>query len=1207
MNTMKCRFVLFVAAALLGTEFASSQELRATLSGRISDSSSSSIPAASVAARNTETNVTATTKANENGEFLLPYLIAGSYEITAEAPGFKKLVRRNIELRVSERVALDLQLEIGDVKDTVTVEATAPLLESSSANFGQVIDRRRVAELPLADGNPFALARLAAGMAVFGTGFTGAGTQPFSTTDPSSMVTNGGAGGNEFTLDGAPNTVDKRPDTGNRIGQQPPADAVQEFKVTTASFDAQQGHTAGATVDVAVRSGTNRLSGTVYEFVRNEVLSANNFFTNRSAPLGIDENGKAKRSPRRYNRFGATVGGPVFLPKLYNGKDKTFFFFSYEGIRTKTPKSETISVPSAPTRSGNFASLLPLGIRIYDPLTARTEGSRVVRSPFTGNIIPQGRISNVAQSFLKYFPEPNLPGDSQGRNNFASVYASDNVYDWFLGRFDHTLTENQRLFFRYSRGKRTEDDENRTGVTNGIRATGFGETRVTNNAIYDHVYTMSPSSILNFRVSAARFWNPGLSLSDGFLDPASLGFSQKTVSQFGDRAGLPRMEIPNFIELGGRSADMVSHDIYSFQPNLTKIAGSHTLRMGYDLRIYRENVNPPTDVAGRYRFRTDYTRESDLSSTAAPVGQEMAAFLLGIPSSSSNIVRQATRSNQNIYHGLYFQDDWKASRRLTLNLGVRYEYEHPTTERYNRNVRLFDRAVANPIEPGARAAYARSPIPEIPASDFRAPGGLLFAGENARGMYDPDGNNIQARIGAAFQLNTKTVLRGGYGMYAAPLTIDGFNQSGFDYTTPVVPSNDNGLTLSASFADPWPTGVTEPTGSSRGLATFVGQQLGGGVDYVTPTINRRILPMTVEPRKNPMIHRTEVSLQHELGGRWLIDAAYIGSFGHDLQYYDELNPTPRQYLSTSAIRDNATVSLLEANFSNPFRGLPEAAGSSLSTASVVQRRQLLRPFPEYLDIASIRHGGKSSYHSGQLRVERRFSKGLTVNGSYVYSKHLEQINKLNTVDTVLEKRVAGAHTPHRATFSSIYELPFGQGRKWLSQSNGAVRGILGGWQVGAIYVYQRGVPITLGNVFFNGNPGTLNLNYSGPTVDNVLGIDKTTSGFYLTDSSMMTNGQLDINKQIRDPRINLMYNVRTLSSRMPNLTGDSVSNFDFSLIKNTAITERMNLQFRAEVLNATNHVFFGALDFNPRNASFGRVTEQVNLPREWQIGLKLIF
>ncbi len=356
-----------------------------------------------------------------------------------------------------------------------------------------------------------------------------------------------------------------------------------------------------------------------------------------------------------------------------------------------------------------------------------------------------------------------------------------------------------------------------------------------------------------------------------------------------------------------------------------------------------------------------------------------------------------------------------------------------------------------------------------------------------------------------------------------------------------------------------------------------------------------------------MMSRFEVSLQRELPGRWVIDAAYIGSVGIDLTALDNINPIPRQYLSTDIGRDSATVARLEGNVTNPFRGLPAATGSGLFTQQLVQRQQLLRPFPQFLDTFVVRNNGRNSFHSGQLRVERRMSRGLTAAGSYVFSKQLDRITKLNAVDSGYERRLGDADTPHRVTLSGLYEMPFGRGRKWLAHPGRLADGIMGGWQVGYIYGFQVGNPLTLDNIFFDGDPGQLRMNIDGRTVDNVFAADLRTSGFYYRDASMQSNGVLDSNRQIRDPRINLAHNLRSLSSRLPNLRGDTLNNIDVSLIKNTSINERFRLQLRAEILNVTNHVFFGGLDFNPRNASFGRLTEQVNLPREWQLGLKLLF
>lgn len=1233
-NISVMRTWLLVMFVMLGSSAlpVAAQDARGTITGTVTDASGGVVPGANVAITNIATN--APTSTATTGE--------GTYTVAVEASGYKRLVRENVEVRVGDRVTLDLALETGEVGETVTISSeNTPLIEAASASMGQVVDRRRVAELPLADGNPFALARLASGVTPFN--FNPEATQPFSNSDPSSITTNGAQGGNEYTLDGATNTVDERPGIGNRVGVQPPADTVQEFKVTTSSFDAQQGHTAGATIDVATRGGSNRFSGTLYEFVRNDVLTANTFSANATAPLGFDDNGNARRAPRRYNRFGGTIGGPLFLPRFgeggdafYSGRDRTFFFASYEKIKTNTPSPFIGTVPTLAQRGGNFSALLsnPLTVtinrdgscagargavvpvinrdgsvarlgQIYDPATAvsvrrcnpRTGNieTRIERLPFAGNIIPNNRISNVARSFLNFFPAPNAVGDAQGRNNFSGVSASINNYDFISGRIDHTISERQRVFFRYTIGDRSETDENVTGITNGIRATGFDETRTNNNLVGDYVVNLTPTTILNLRGSFGRFYNVEANASADELDSSTLGFPPATAALFGGGSGLPRFDISNFIELGGRSPDTVANSNFTIQPNLTKVAGNQTLRAGYDFRVYRENSTPPGDVAGRYRFRQDFTRQNDSTASNQPFGAELAAFLLGIPASNSTIQRVASRSNQNVYHGIYFQDDWKVTQRLTLNLGLRYEYEAPTTERFNRNLRLFDSETASPIEAQAQAAYATNFAANpanfpIAPGNFRVRGGVLFTDENNRDFYEADKNNFQPRLGFAYQINDKTVVRGGYAIYNAPFTIDGVNQTGFSQVTSVVPTNDNGLTFISSFENPFPNGVVEPVGANFGLASFIGTTLGGtlnltGGDIITQ-IDRRVAPLTIGARKNPKIHRMQFSFQRELPGRFLVDLAYIGSRGRDLTTFVDLNPIPQQFLATDPTNNASIASFLETNVANPFRNIEAARGTAFFTSSTIQRQQLLRPFPQYQSIIAQRHDGRSSYDSGQLRIERRFAQGFTFQTSYTYSKFLEELTLLNPTDTEYEKRLSSQDAPHRLALSSIYELPFGRGRRFGGDVSRLTDALIGGLQLGVIYQYQSGLPYTLPNLILNGDINQLRSEVSSSTLNAVF------------DTSLF-------NRTAVTP----IYTLRTLPSRLNNFRGDEYSNVDLSVLKNIGFSENVRLQLRAEFFNLFNKpLFLASPSFDNRAASFGALQgDQVNIPRELQLGIKLIF
>jgi outer membrane receptor protein involved in Fe transport len=1153
------------------------------------------VASATVTITNSATNVSSSITTNGDGDYTAVYLIPGNYSVTVEAAGFKKAVRQNIEVRVGDKLQIDLKLEVGNVSDTVSVTTEAPLLETNTASAGQVIDRRRISELPLSDGNPFVLARLASGIAYTGDLLF---SRPFDNGGASSVVADGAAGGNEFTLDGTPNQA-----SGRRVAFVPPADAVQEFKVETASFDAQQSHTAGATINVTLRSGANQFHGTAYEFVRNDILSANNFFNNLNAPLGRDENGKAKRDVTRYNRYGGTFGGPVVLPRfgqggkpVWVGRDRSFFFFAYEGLKDAFQEPGFFTVPTMAMREGDFSALMPSNIIIYDPATARQVGARVQRNPFPNNKIPADRLNPIALSYLKFYPLPNVAtNDPLGTNNyFSSNPRSDNFHSESY-RFDQSVTEKQRFFVRYNHNYRREARGNWTGEVNGIRPTGNYLFRINNSSTFDHLYNFGPTTVLNTRIGFSRFVEKNERQHQGNFSPASLGFSPATAAFFGDASYLPRFEFQNGGPslLGDSVGDTTTFNIYSAQPTLTKIAGGHSLKMGYDFRSYRENNIPTAQAAGRYDFNNDFTRQTDTSPRVSG-GQQFASFLLGIPTGGF-IDRNTSRSNQTLYQGFFFQDDWKATRKLTFNLGVRWELENATTERFNRNIIAFDPTVASPIEAAAKAAYAASPIPEVPTSSFNVKGGLLFADDSDRGFWDTDKNNVQPRIGFAYQLSEKTVLRGGWGIYTVPAIVFGVSSPGFSQATNLLPTANVGLTFQATLSNPFPFGVDAPPGASQGLSTFLGRGF-------------NIIPRALE---NPQSQRWEFSVQHELPGNWLVEASYVGNKGYDLTNTDPaainfVNAIPRQYLSTSLTRDQQVIDFLGQQVDNPFRGL--VPGQNLNNPKVA-RSQLLRPFPEFADnIGSIRNDGQSTYHSGQFRAEKRFSKGYSLLAAYTWAKYIEEVFLLNVQDTDLERRISRDDIPHRVVVSGIWEFPFGKGRKWGNGWNSYVDGVLGGWQLNGIFQWQSGRPIDLRdrNVVYFGDPSDLRAEISSANADPARKVFDV-SGFYFHDAAVRTNGVDDPAKQRNDNRISLSNNLRYFPSRLPGFRGQNLNLWDISLLKKIRIAEGLHLELRGEFLNAFNHVQFNDPETNPTNANFGRVTGQANLPRNVQIGLKLIF
>jgi outer membrane receptor protein involved in Fe transport len=1143
------------------------QEFRGTISGRVTDTSGAVLPGATVTATNTATNQAATSVANHDGLYNLPFLVPGIYTVVGELQGFKKLERRNIEVRVGDRLAMDVRLELGGVEETITVTSTAPLLDSSSASAGQVIDEQRIALLPLSDGNPFVLSRLVPGVA-----FTGdlKFSRPFDNGGTSSINADGSSGGNEFSLDGSPNMAN-----GRRVAFVPPAGAVQEFRVSTASFDAGDGHTAGALVNVTLKSGTNSFRGQGYYYTRDESLSATDFFVNKAG----DE-----KPALMYRRFGGSAGLPL-------KRDRTFLFSAVEWLYDEFPEPGPQTVPTEAMRNGDFSALLAQGIQIYDPATARLEGGFVTRSPFPGNIIPAGRISPVARQVLSYYPPPNQTGDAQGRNNFFSTNPRTDDFYSLSARVDHRLTSKQQLMGRYVRNDRREARNAFFGEVNGVTPVGNFLFRQNDAITIDHVYAATNQMLLNVRGGWSRFREPNIRQHEGVFDPASLGFSPTTVGYFNGAQYMPRFDFDSLTDFGDNIGPSVTHSIYSLQPAVTRTLGSHSLRAGYDARLYREFGSEPGRVAGLYEFRSNYTRQRD--NSGALFGQDIASFMLGIPTGGS-LDRNAERLNDTWYHGLFLQDDWKLSDRLTVNLGLRYEYEGATVDSANRNVRGFDPSAAVSIEAAARSAYAASPIPEVPPSSFAVRGGLEFASDAAPGFYEADGNNFQPRVGAAYALSSTTVIRAGVGVYTVPNIIFGNYQPGFSSSQAIVPTLDNGLTFRADLTNPYPDGVASPVGAAAGADTFIGRTL------------ERPVPLEFNNAHNM---RYIASIQRELPGQWVIEAAYAGSRGWDLTTGGggqageiELNGVPAQYLSTSQVRDQATINFLTAQVTNPFRGL--LPGTSFNGATIA-RSQLLRPFPHLDNVRTRASDGTSRYHSAQFKLERRFIGGYSLLAAYTWSTFTERVFRLNPTDTQYEERLSEFDVPHRLALSGIFEVPYGNGRRWGAGASGFAEAVAGGWSVQAIGQIQSGRPISFHdrNIYFGGALNGLKANYSGDTNQPVFDI----SGFYFHDAPVQVNGQVSPALQRADQRIRLANNLRYFPSRVPGLRGHGLNLWDISFVKQLRFNDRVRGQFHIELLNAFNRAVYNNPNTDPLNAEFGKVNSQANLPRDIQLAVKVIF
>lgn len=811
-------YLLSVLAIFLFGSVVFGQEFRGTIAGNVTDPSGAVVPAATVTIQNTETNVASTVTTNNEGSYSFPLLLPGKYKVTATATNFKTSIRQELQLNIDDRLTIDFQLEIGTTAD-VTIVADTELVERGSVTTGTVITERQITELPLSEGAAYNLATQAPGVSYTGNpNFSG----PTANGNLSAFRTNG-ASGNQITLDGSPNLA-----FDGGVAYTPPADALSQFKIQTNAFDAQNGFTAGSTVNVAVKSGTNKLHGSAYYFNRPETLTANNFFGNR--------NGIA-RPPRAYYRAGGQINGPVYLPKIYNGKDKTFFMFSYEKQLDKRAEPETFTVPTALMRTGNFSELLSVGTIIYDPATAflgnttcGTTGTlaTVCRTPFAGNIIPTNRLNAAAVRFLNLYPTPNQTGLQNGTvDNYFSNQNLSRPYDSYLTRIDHNFNDRHRIFGKFFYSKSSEDRYNFLDTPDSITQ-GF-ELRTNKGGNIDYTATLSSRLILDVRSSLNDFVQERLQANP--TSAADLGFTG--LAALTASPVLPRFDFTNYDTLGAERADFnegLTRDfrLFSVQPTLTQIFGNHTLKYGYDYRKLIENRTTNGYNAGRFLFTGTYTAQASNSNTTAinATGRDLASFLLGIPTANTttSLIEQAVSYDVGSnYHGFFAQDDWRVSQKLTLNLGLRYEVESGLREANGQFVTGFDTTTASPLQAAALANFNASVPAGVPAATFQnLIGGLRFANGSGDVNQATDKNNFQPRVGVSYALNDKTVIRGGFGIFTSPFQIQPINQSGFTSSTTFTPTTNNGLTFLSNLNNPFPNGLNPAIGANLGLNTALG-------------------------------------------------------------------------------------------------------------------------------------------------------------------------------------------------------------------------------------------------------------------------------------------------------------------------------------------------------------------------------------------------
>jgi hypothetical protein len=1118
------------------------QEYRATVVGSVTDPSGAAVPKASITITNTESGVSSKTETNQEGVYQVPYLLPGVYSLEAVAPGFKTHHRSPIELRVDDKARIDVALEVGRASEQVTVVAEAPLLEVTTGGRGQVVTGDEISNLPLDGNNPFSLMNLGAGVNYTGSLLY---SRPFDNGAIADFSVSGGvAGSNEYQIDGVSNNATTPGRTTANLAYVPPKEATQEFKVQTNIYDAQIGRTGGGVVNVSIKPGTNRLHGAVYEYLRRTELNANQFASNA--------NGQP-RAKRLIDQYGGEVDGPVSIPGLYRGKDRTFFMFSMEKYRESTPQPYLGAVPTKEQRAGDFSQTFVAPgklFTVHDMLTQYNNPAfdatkaisvnniRYLRLPFPGNLVPKNRMEPIALRILQDIPLPNQDGDpvTHLNNWYGANVGEDTDFRNFIARVDHMINQSWKVYGRWNHNKRDGGriDYNGWG-TPATRKIHAG--RRNDGGVFDIVGTVTPRAVFTARAGYNRFKQS--SVYDP-VDVASFGFPKSYISQLQIPDTYPIITWENYTQAGISQWDIAPSETYSAQAGMNHSLGRHTLKYGFEYRLMHFASLGRANASGNYSFTKSFTSiTSDVTDPNS--GNAIASFLLGYLSGAYATIN-ATPYLSWKYPVLYVQNDWQVTRNLTLNLGVRWDMEVPPVERYDRQNRGFAFDQPSPVK--------------IPGWNLK--GGMVFAGVDGqpRSAFRSDWDNFQPRFGFAWKPKSSRplVFRGGIGRSFLG-TVENGGLSGFSQTTNAETSSVEGRSIRL-LSNPFPNGLTQPAGGSKGMLT----QVGDAVTYADPN------------RSLPWVWQYSFGFQYEIRRGTLVEATYGGSQSRGLGVSKNFNVNSAEQLALGSV-------YLNTGFANPFYGVLPASSARGSVTSV-QRRVLMLPYPQFGNITgTFLSQGASWFNSLQLKLERRMRGGFMMLVTYSNSKTMERVTFLNQQDLQLSRELTSYDIPQRLVISGIWEFPFGRNKPFLR--SGLASRIASGWMVTGTGTSQSGPPVALPDFYIYGNP-------------QLPADQQTLNRWFDTTRSIWVQRPVDT--------------FRTSKIRSPNIRRHTAPQFNTSLLRTFKFTEKHRFQVKASAFNLANTPIFGVPNTTPTSPLFGVVPiTQINLPRAVEIGLRYFF
>jgi hypothetical protein len=1180
-----------------------------SITGTVTDATGGVIPNASVTLTDENKGFTFKASSGSDGRYILRNLSPGLYKLTVSAAGMRNYERPGLDLEVGQNAQADVRLDVGGAAQAVEVVGSAPLLQTQDASTGQTINQKFINDLPLVGRSVFNLAQMSPGVTQAAGGTFGLNANPVN------FISNGGRNSTaDILMDGASQTGIENNGGISTALYTPPLDAVQEFTVQQNTYAADVGFGGNTVLNVITKSGTNEFHGSLYEFLQNNVLNANNFFNNQNG---------VKISPNKNNQFGGTIGGPIH-------KDKTFFFGDYQGTFTRSTGTARAGVPSALERTGDFGELCThaggafdaagrcsaASGQLWDPTTGvfssavngpvrsnyipfdnlttyMSPGTNLIGTPYQLPVKPGNLIDPVAMKMMQYYPMPNVAvGTAQYNplNNWIGTNGNLSNDHRFDVKVDHLFSDVSRITLRSSLDHSHSEGVNCFGNVADPCTQGPINGYQSSTAIsYNHSF--SPTWLMNFSYGYTRKYSytAGVAADFSSFNPVTtLGLPSYILTS--GYIATPNITVGNGYQsvsgqaLGSQTFSILSYplDTHDLNVSMDKTSGKHEFKFGYEVRMHRVSFLQVSYPEGQWNFQATGTSQTPASGTG---GDPLASLLMGFPESgggSNTYQVDVAVTTQNYEHAWYFQDNWRPTSKLTLNVGLRYELVQPRTETLNRQS-YIDPNVASPLQVAG--------LPPLK-------GGLDFTNSNNRSPYNIDPMNFGPRIGLAYHTAGDIIIRTGYGIFFDPSKADaqgtgGGGFQGYNFATPFVLTYQNdGATPSSRMSNPYPgTGPQLPPGSTQGLLTGLGLGVSGPIQTWNST---------------PYIQTWNFGLQKQVKGL-LLEANYVGTRGTHLYFggagtLNFLGP----WVETASA---AQITALNSNVPNPFYGVITNPASSLS-APTVQLNQLDKPYPQFTGFSgNDPPWASSSYHALQLRVEKRFANGLQILGTYVFSKSIDNSSETCGCTTwlggttslqdpnnrALERSVSQFDIPQVFQFSYVYALPFGKGKKFGGSWNGFVDAILGGWQTNGLWRFDDGLPLSIS--LANSRPlptyGTQRPNLIGPLTRN--------------------NNSNWLSQYFANPAnavIPAAFTVGNAPRTIPTVRAPGTATAALSLFKQFKldfIREGSFLEFRAEAFNALNHPQFAPPNTTVGSSAFGQVTSQANSPRTMQLAMKMYF